>query len=33
MQISILGAGGFLGRRIAERLAKEGRLGGSRSPA
>lgn len=27
MQISILGAGGFLGRRVAERLAKDGRLG------
>ena len=28
MKISILGGGGFLGRRIAARLAAEGRLGG-----
>ena len=27
MQVSILGAGGFLGRRIADHLALEGRLG------
>ncbi|HEX4262379.1 MAG TPA: NAD-dependent epimerase/dehydratase family protein [Acetobacteraceae bacterium] len=27
MQVSILGAGGFLGRRIADHLAREGRLG------
>ena len=28
MKISILGGGGFLGRKIAARLAKEGTLGG-----
>jgi nucleoside-diphosphate-sugar epimerase len=28
MHISILGGGGFLGRKVAERLAREGRLGG-----
>ncbi len=28
MRISILGGGGFLGRRVAERLAREGTLGG-----
>jgi nucleoside-diphosphate-sugar epimerase len=28
MRISILGGGGFLGRRVAERLAREGALGG-----
>jgi nucleoside-diphosphate-sugar epimerase len=27
MKISILGGGGFLGRKIAERLARDGRLG------
>ena len=30
MRISILGGGGFLGRKIANRLAKEGTLGGHR---
>jgi D-erythronate 2-dehydrogenase len=29
MRISVLGGGGFLGRRIATRLAKEGKLGGT----
>ncbi|HEY4252141.1 MAG TPA: NAD-dependent epimerase/dehydratase family protein, partial [Roseomonas sp.] len=28
MQITILGGGGFLGRKLAERLAKDGALGG-----
>jgi len=30
MHISILGGGGFLGRKIAERLAREGTLGGKK---
>src|SRR4051812_4501035 len=30
MQISILGGGGFLGRKIATRLATDGMLGGNR---
>jgi D-erythronate 2-dehydrogenase len=30
MQISILGGGGFLGRKVAARLAREGTLGGQR---
>jgi nucleoside-diphosphate-sugar epimerase len=29
MRISILGSGGFLGRKLAARLARDGRLGGS----
>jgi nucleoside-diphosphate-sugar epimerase len=29
MQITILGGGGFLGRKLAERLAKDGALGGA----
>ena len=30
MRISILGGGGFLGRKIATRLAADGTLGGKR---
>ncbi|MBX6744969.1 MAG: NAD-dependent epimerase, partial [Acetobacteraceae bacterium] len=28
MMITILGGGGFLGRKLAQRLAKDGQLGG-----
>ena len=32
MKISILGGGGFLGRKVAARLAQDGTLGGQPSP-
>jgi D-erythronate 2-dehydrogenase len=31
MRILVIGAGGMIGRKLAERLAREGRLGGART--